>query len=105
MLRANFCAAFCDVAVADAVRLFQIFQSVFFVQRMHFKRRVVNEKTGADKVIMLVMISQDMTDVLAEKALNAFAKFLNALNILLGCLLYTSPSPRDATLSRMPSSA
>ena len=28
-----------------------------------------------------------------------------ALNRLLGCLLYTSPSPRDATLSRMPSSA
>ena len=25
--------------------------------------------------------------------------------ILLACLLYTSPSPRDATLSRMPSSA
>ena len=24
---------------------------------------------------------------------------------LSGCLLYTSPSPRDATLSRMPSSA
>ena len=25
--------------------------------------------------------------------------------VLLDCLLYTSPSPRDATLSRMPSSA
>ena len=25
--------------------------------------------------------------------------------VLDGCLLYTSPSPRDATLSRMPSSA
>ena len=25
--------------------------------------------------------------------------------VLSGCLLYTSPSPRDATLSRMPSSA
>ena len=24
---------------------------------------------------------------------------------IVGCLLYTSPSPRDATLSRMPSSA
>ena len=24
---------------------------------------------------------------------------------MMGCLLYTSPSPRDATLSRMPSSA
>ena len=36
-------------------------------------------------------ISSDPTD-----------SFLNSLNI---CLLYTSPSPRDATLSRMPSSA
>ena len=25
--------------------------------------------------------------------------------VIMGCLLYTSPSPRDATLSRMPSSA
>ena len=28
-----------------------------------------------------------------------------AIKNLYGCLLYTSPSPRDATLSRMPSSA
>ena len=28
-----------------------------------------------------------------------------AATITIGCLLYTSPSPRDATLSRMPSSA
>ena len=27
------------------------------------------------------------------------------LNIAKGCLLYTSPSPRDGLLSRMPSSA
>ena len=35
-------------------------------------------------------------------------KFINATNGQIGliaCLLYTSPSPRDATLSRMPSSA
>ena len=31
--------------------------------------------------------------------------FLLALPETVGCLLYTSPSPRDATLSRMPSSA
>ena len=31
--------------------------------------------------------------------------FVNILGSLLFCLLYTSPSPRDATLSRMPSSA
>ena len=28
-----------------------------------------------------------------------------AINKIIACLLYTSPSPRDATLSRMPSSA
>ena len=27
------------------------------------------------------------------------------LHVICDCLLYTSPSPRDATLSRMPSSA
>ena len=30
---------------------------------------------------------------------------VNALGKHRACLLYTSPSPRDATLSRMPSSA
>ena len=29
----------------------------------------------------------------------------DAFQITMSCLLYTSPSPRDATLSRMPSSA
>ena len=35
----------------------------------------------------------------------ADAEYEAAGATLLGCLLYTSPSPRDATLSRMPSSA
>ena len=30
---------------------------------------------------------------------------LEVLELFCACLLYTSPSPRDATLSRMPSSA
>ena len=30
---------------------------------------------------------------------------INNLNLDCGCLLYTSPSPRDGLLSRMPSSA
>ena len=33
-----------------------------------------------------------------------FADILTVIRAIL-CLLYTSPSPRDATLSRMPSSA
>ena len=38
-------------------------------------------------------------DVIADE-FNALVRALNKV-----CLLYTSPSPRDATLSRMPSSA
>ena len=40
--------------------------------------------------------------VTIAKTNKAFKKQLDRLII---CLLYTSPSPRDATLSRMPSSA
>ena len=39
--------------------------------------------------------TQEQTDSLREAYVDE----------LLTCLLYTSPSPRDATLSRMPSSA
>ena len=35
----------------------------------------------------------------------AMASYANQLSEVDICLLYTSPSPRDATLSRMPSSA
>ena len=38
-------------------------------------------------------------------AKNHFNKDLKEISIAEACLLYTSPSPRDATLSRMPSSA
>ena len=32
-------------------------------------------------------------------------KYISSEHLLMGCLLYTSPSPRDRTRSRMPSSA
>ena len=40
-----------------------------------------------------------------QHAASAHKEPLKVLDILNACLLYTSPSPRDATLSRMPSSA
>ena len=42
---------------------------------------------------------------LAEKILYGHARNVNEVSMNRGCLLYTSPSPRDAQLSRMPSSA
>ena len=45
--------------------------------------------------------------VLNPDFLSNNSHILNSIEIVheTGCLLYTSPSPRDATLSRMPSSA
>ena len=44
-----------------------------------------------------------------SRLISTAIKFVNDLqiaeDIVQDCLLYTSPSPRDATLSRMPSSA
>ena len=47
-----------------------------------------------------VMVTQD-----GEDALDMFHETTPDLVFSGFCLLYTSPSPRDATLSRMPSSA
>ena len=41
----------------------------------------------------------------AEYVRRFFEEYVSQLEGRIGCLLYTSPSPRDATLSRMPSSA
>ena len=46
--------------------------------------------------------TEDVADRLKELLPGAEAKDVDNLG---SCLLYTSPSPRDATLSRMPSSA
>ena len=43
--------------------------------------------------------------VLNRKVLEYAVKASMGLNLNIACLLYTSPSPRDRTRSRMPSSA
>ena len=47
------------------------------------------------------VISQALTFVATCNAIS----YVGAKPLFIDCLLYTSPSPRDATLSRMPSSA
>ena len=55
---------------------------------------------------LMAVLNDDVNQL--EKFLDTGAnKLLQTITtvIVIGCLLYTSPSPRDATLSRMPSSA
>ena len=47
----------------------------------------------------------ELTDTRGRTALALACVKLGNMEIPGSCLLYTSPSPRDATLSRMPSSA
>ena len=57
---------------------------------------------GAEYVVDFlpkIKIEVVVTDALADAATEAIRQTAKT------CLLYTSPSPRDATLSRMPSSA
>ena len=92
-------------------------------ERTGRRRRLARER-GASEVFMLLMIIPLLLFAgLAYDAGMAFTARRSATNTaaaaaragadqveediiyLTGCLLYTSPSPRDATLSRMPSSA
>ena len=68
---------------------------------------VVND--AADLVTVKTLISGDSTPAEGDTITYQIEVTNNgaaqATNVSLVCLLYTSPSPRDATLSRMPSSA
>src|SRR2546430_8884532 len=50
---------------------------------MLLQRRNINQKARADEFGVLSMVAQDMADVLAEKALDAFPEFLDAIDVLL----------------------
>ena len=54
------------------------------------------KKLTTKENMLLRLLVQNQNELLDRQA---------ALRAVWGCLLYTSPSPRDATLSRMPSSA
>ena len=72
------------------------------------------EQTESRHYIFLVfLILLNVMNFVDRQLLASFANFIipdlslsnTQFGILTGCLLYTSPSPRDAHESRMPSSA
>ena len=68
-----------------------------------FRRR---RETLSIQLLILAEIETVFMPFLMEETEKSLYKKLVARTLLDGnCLLYTSPSPRDATLSRMPSSA
>ena len=64
-----------------------------------FGKRLQTQET------MTAQIADTINDVLQPKGVAVVIDASHGCMSTRGCLLYTSPSPRDATLSRMPSSA
>ena len=65
------------------------------------------EITNLDIIVLYSSYNLSINESLLNGYLNELdaIKFKGKIAIIKVCLLYTSPSPRDATLSRMPSSA
>ena len=62
--------------------------------------------TMAFSTLTFFALAVAASELQAEFGINKFEiGLLGAVNTLVGCLLYTSPSPRDRQKSRMPSSA
>src|SRR5678815_448324 len=76
-------AALGDVAVTDALGLFQFLKTVRGVERVHLQRGNINEETRADEFLVFAMFTQDVADILAEEAFDALAEFLHAIDVRL----------------------
>ena len=73
-----------------------------------FVRILTEPNSSLTKQYTALMGTEDVELVFTEDAIEKIAGYAHKVNQTtqnIGCLLYTSPSPRDATLSRMPSSA
>ena len=73
-----------------------------------FKNKLSKTSNILSFNILEILKNKKIDDLTLEELENVLISSdisLEVVNQLIDCLLYTSPSPRDATLSRMPSSA
>ena len=66
---------------------------------------LIKRKAQADRISPVVTFDASDIDSVGAKSIADLTQTLTINTGSENCLLYTSPSPRDATLSRMPSSA
>ena len=80
----------------------------FYMKEENIRSDIIQASINSHNLDQLVVIFEKAKylDKIISKSngYELISSYKRASNIL-DCLLYTSPSPRDATLSRMPSSA
>ena len=69
-----------------------------------YKDHVTNEEVRA-KIQQAIGPHEDLLAIVKRRKLQWYGHVSRSLGLAKTCLLYTSPSPRDVWLSRMPSSA
>ena len=75
------------------------------VAEMEMLERLLLSFSSATDTLSVPLLKEEMTDIWEEQKRHIKCLQDPPQVQLYTCLLYTSPSPRDATLSRMPSSA
>jgi len=96
MLGTNISATLGDVTKTDTLRLLQFGHTILGVKRVHLQRGSVNEEARADEFLVLVMVTQNVADVLAEKTFDALAEFLHADSTSSCCILQVPSSASGA---------
>ena len=87
--------------VADEVYFRGMFQSDMLENKIAPRMGFRSKRDIYDELQRRTEAIQRMCD----RDLTHYDDVFDLLDVYYNCLLYTSPSPRDATLSRMPSSA
>ena len=89
------------------VRLGEILLEADVLTKRQLSRALAMQEAGDNRKLGEILVGlgyitlDDLTDIIMS---NPGSKLANESQYYKGCLLYTSPSPRDATLSRMPAS-
>src|SRR5271154_606291 len=81
IFRTDLGAALGDVTEADAELFLQHLCPGDAVKRMHLKRSDAYEEPRATKLLLLVVVTQDVANILAKETFNALAKFLHAIHV------------------------
>ena len=83
------------------------FNKILIANRGEIAIRIMRAANEMGKKTVAVFAEEDKLGLHRFKADEAYriGHGMGPVAAYLACLLYTSPSPRDATLSRMPSSA
>ena len=103
----DFAAEFCSASALTMMHLSRFCEEVVIWNSSEFKFIELSDSFTTGSSIMPQKKNPDAAELIRGKSGRVFGNLVSLLTLMKGlpCLLYTSPSPRDGILSRMPSSA